>query len=144
MSIQSAGLLQPSMASQVSMKGARPGEPMSQEMAQEFESLMLSQLMKQMRQSSGGEGLFPGDKSDTYGGMFDMMIGKYLSESGGFGLADHLAGSFDGTGPDAASQFKTASLVKSAGQPGSTSAATVQQAQETYQSMNAVKESPSE
>lgn len=109
---------------------------MSKKMAQEFESLMLSQLIKQMRQSSGGEGLFPGDKSDTYGGMFDMMIGKFLSESGGFGLADQLAGSFEGIGLESPSDL--------ASRESSASSTTVQQAQKIYQSVNEEKESPSE
>lgn len=132
MSIQSAGMMQPSMVSPVSAQGAKPGAPMSQKMAQEFESLMLSQLIKQMRQSSGGEGLFPGDKSDTYGGMFDMMISKYLSESGGFGLADQLAGSFDGIGLESAGRINS--------KLNAVQSATVQQAQQTYQSTNEVKE----
>jgi len=58
-------------------------------MAKQFESLFVSMLIKEMRQSSGfGEGLFPGDASDTYGGMFDMFMGQHLAENGGIGLAE--------------------------------------------------------
>lgn len=132
MNMQSTGMLQPSLVSPVSAQGAKPGAPMSKKMAQEFESLMLSQLIKQMRQSSGGEGLFPGDKSDTYGGMFDMMIGKFLSESGGFGLADQLAGSFQGIGFSGVNQESaTENFADSS---------TIQRAQQTYESTNAMKE----
>lgn len=128
MSIQSAGLLQPSMGSEQSLRKAGQGRELSHEMAQEFESLMLSQLIKQMRQSSGGEGLFPGDKSDTYGGMFDMMIGKHLAESGGFGLADQLASSFDGIGRS------------KSGFTNHNSNAKTQDVQNAYQAVNATKE----
>ena len=37
--------------------------------ATEFEAVMLSMLVREMRQTGGEEGLFPGDKSDTMGGM---------------------------------------------------------------------------
>lgn len=52
----------------------------------DFESLFMSMMIKEMRQTSSGEGLFPGDSSDTYGGMFDMMLGKELAEGNGLGL----------------------------------------------------------
>lgn len=58
-------------------------------LAQEFESLFVSQLIKEMRQSSE-EGLFPGDESDTFGGMFDMFLGRHIAENGGIGLADSI------------------------------------------------------
>lgn len=60
------------------------------EMATEFESLVIGQLLKTMRGTSEDGGMFPGDKSDTYGGMFDMYFGKFLAENGGLGLADVL------------------------------------------------------
>jgi Rod binding domain-containing protein len=61
-------------------------------MAMEFESLLIGDLLKTMRTSSLSEegGLFPGDQSDTYGGIFDMYFGKFLAEHGGLGLADTL------------------------------------------------------
>ncbi|MEP3482260.1 MAG: rod-binding protein [Fuerstiella sp.] len=133
MDIESASMMQPSLVRPNFAQGAQSGEPMPKRMAQEFETLMLSQLIKQMRKSSGGEGLFPGDDSDTYGGMFDMMIGKFLSESGGFGLADQLSGSFEGIGLESASQL--------AGREDVSQSTTVQQAQQIYQSMNTGKES---
>lgn len=92
MNVQSAGFLKPSVSHETTSR-AQSNQALSKEMAQEFESLMLSQLIKQMRQSSGGEGLFPGDKSDTYGGMFDMMMASHLTENGGFGFADQLVAS---------------------------------------------------
>lgn len=55
--------------------------------AVELESLFVSLLLQQMRQSIGGEGLFPGDPSDTYGGLFDLYLGRQLAESGALGIS---------------------------------------------------------
>ncbi|GEM_PF-1657108 len=65
---------------------------------QQFESVMLSMMLKQMRSSASEDGLFPGDKSDTLGGMFDTYMGDHLAESGGLGLTDSL-GDFLNRGP---------------------------------------------
>ncbi len=60
-------------------------------LAREFESLLISQLTKQMRQSGFDEsGMFPGDESDTLGSMFDLHMGRQLAMQGGFGLAKSL------------------------------------------------------
>ncbi len=53
---------------------------------QKFEGLFMSMMIKQLRETGSGEGLFPGDKSDTYGGMFDMFMGDHLAESSDSGL----------------------------------------------------------
>ncbi|MCA8998438.1 MAG: rod-binding protein [Planctomycetaceae bacterium] len=58
------------------------------EVAQEFESLFISLMMKEMRQSGGEQGLFPGDNSDTFGGIFDMYLGQYIAKNGGIGIAN--------------------------------------------------------
>lgn len=52
----------------------------------DFEGLFLSMMIKELRQTSSGEGLFPGDASDTYGGMFDMFLGNELAAGKGLGL----------------------------------------------------------
>ncbi len=54
--------------------------------AQELEGFFMSMLLKQMRDTVGGEGLFPGDKSDVQGSLFDMFLGKHLAEAGGLGV----------------------------------------------------------
>lgn len=53
---------------------------------EKFEGLFMSMMIKQLRESSSGEGLFPGDASDTYGGMFDMFLGDHLASAGSIGL----------------------------------------------------------
>ncbi len=52
----------------------------------DFEGLFMSMMIKELRQTSSGDGLFPGDASDTYGGMFDMMLGNQLAAGKGLGL----------------------------------------------------------
>ncbi|MEZ6130986.1 MAG: rod-binding protein [Planctomycetaceae bacterium] len=79
-----ASLMMPETVSSSAQRGK------SAEMAQQFESLILSQLLKQMRDTSEEGGLFPGDRSDTYGGMFDMYFGQFLAEHGGLGLTDFV------------------------------------------------------
>lgn len=60
------------------------------DLARDFESVFVSMMIKEMRQSSSGEGLFAGDKSDTFGGMFDMFMSQHIAENGGFGMAKFI------------------------------------------------------
>jgi flagellar protein FlgJ len=57
------------------------------DVAVQFESLFISLLLKEMRQTEQGGGLFAGESSDTYGGIFDLYLGEHLAKSGGLGLA---------------------------------------------------------
>ena len=53
---------------------------------EEFEGVFMSMMIKQLRETSNGEGFFPGDHSDTYGGMFDMFMGQHLARGSQTGL----------------------------------------------------------
>ena len=66
------------------------GQSRDEKVLQQFESVMLAMMLKQMRSSASEEGLFPGDKSDTLGGMFDSYMGDHLAESGGLGITGSL------------------------------------------------------
>ncbi len=68
------------------------------EQVREMESLFISMMLKTMRQTEGGEGLFPGDKSDTFGGMFDTYMSDHLSGQGGLGLSSMLEKGIRGGG----------------------------------------------
>jgi len=73
------------------LRGRQPAE-----LAQQFEGIFISMLVKEMRQSSfDGEGLFPGDSSDTFGGIFDMYMGEHLARQGGIGLAESIASAIE-------------------------------------------------
>lgn len=58
----------------------------TREAIEKFESLFLSMMIKELRQSDSGGGFFPGDHSDTMGGMFDMYMGDHLAASTDIGL----------------------------------------------------------
>ncbi len=51
--------------------------------AVEFESVFVSQLLKEMRQTLEPGVLFGSDPGEIYGGLFDLFIGKHVAESGG-------------------------------------------------------------
>ncbi len=55
--------------------------------AADFESMLLSQLLKEMRQTLEPDGLFGSDGADVHGGLFDLYLSQHLASSGGFGLA---------------------------------------------------------
>jgi peptidoglycan hydrolase FlgJ len=85
--------LAPAMAMPTDLLGEMPsgmGARSIAETGQQFESLFLSMILKEMRQTLGDEGLFPGDPGDVQGGLFDLYLGKHMAESGGVGLADAL------------------------------------------------------
>ena len=67
------------------------GRPKSLEaigrVAADFESLFVSLILKEMRQTLGPEALFGGDAGDSYGGLFDLYMGQHLGKSGAFGIA---------------------------------------------------------
>lgn len=52
----------------------------------ELEAVFVSMLIKELRTAGLEDGLFPGDSSDTFGGMFDSFMSEELVEAGGIGL----------------------------------------------------------
>src|SRR5437762_5324625 len=73
----------------ISENSPPPGRTI-EETGKQFESLFLSLLLKEMRQTLEPDGLFAGDTGDIQGGLFDFYLGKHLADSGGMGLADTL------------------------------------------------------
>jgi Rod binding domain-containing protein len=65
-------------------------KPSVGKMASEFESMLLTQLLKDMRQTLEGDSLFGDDPGDVQGGLFDYFMGKHLADNGGIGLAAAL------------------------------------------------------
>ncbi|TWU02378.1 rod-binding protein [Stieleria varia] len=55
----------------------------------EFEGVFLSMMVKEMRNSLE-TGFFGEESSDTYGGMFDLFIGKHLAQSRPLGIAEMM------------------------------------------------------
>jgi len=54
--------------------------------ADEFEGMFMSLVVKEMRKTTSEGGLFAGDASDAYGGMFDLFMGQHLAQGGGIGI----------------------------------------------------------
>lgn len=67
---------------------SRPTDPKSIEgVARGFETMFLSLLLKEMRQTLEPGTLFEGDKSDIFGGLFDQMMAEHLSKGNALGIA---------------------------------------------------------
>jgi len=67
-----------------------PGGAATDDVGQQFESIFVSMLLKEMRQTASDDGLFAGDNADVYGGMFDMFLGQHIASQGAFGIAELL------------------------------------------------------
>jgi len=58
-----------------------------QKAIKDFEGVFLSMMIKELRQTDSEDGgLFPGDASDTFGGMFDTFMGQELAAGRGVGM----------------------------------------------------------
>lgn len=57
------------------------------DVAQQLEAVFISMLIKEMRTAGSEEGLFAGDASDTFGGLFDQFMGDHIASVGGLGLS---------------------------------------------------------
>ncbi|HMO13174.1 MAG TPA: hypothetical protein PKD64_01840 [Pirellulaceae bacterium] len=65
-----------------------------QQVGQDFESIFFSMLLKEMRKSlanDDGGGLFPGDKSDAFGSLFDLYLGQHLATSKQLGIGQAIS-----------------------------------------------------
>ncbi|HEB97670.1 MAG TPA: flagellar assembly peptidoglycan hydrolase FlgJ [Sedimenticola thiotaurini] len=71
-------------------KASRDARGSLAEVARQFESLFLGQMLKSMRQASLGEGILDNDQSLFYRDMFDQQLALHLAGSGGMGLADAI------------------------------------------------------
>lgn len=57
------------------------------EVAKQFESLFIRMVVKQMRKTSLGDGLFDSKQSEFYRDMYDQQLSVNMAETGGLGLA---------------------------------------------------------
>lgn len=58
------------------------------QVASDFESMFVSLMLKEMRQTLEPGTMFGQDTSDAYGGLFDMYMGQHIAKAGGFGIAE--------------------------------------------------------
>ena len=81
-------VLQPGPPPDALAAGMRLGDRQSiDQAATGFESMFLSMVLKQMRQTLEEGGLFGNDTGDVYGGLFDLYLGQHLAAAGGLGIA---------------------------------------------------------
>lgn len=106
--IRSIPLASPSLVESLGSKLEGDKSKAIKDVATDFESIFMSTLLKEMRQTSGEEGLFAGDTSDVQGGMFDMFLGQYLAQTGGMGLASYLNQQMQPPQPNKTNATKTA------------------------------------
>ena len=62
----------------------------SSQAAEEFEGVFVSLLLKTMRTTLGENGFFGSEGSDTYGGLFDLYMGKHLAASDALGIGQMM------------------------------------------------------
>ncbi|MDD3764935.1 MAG: flagellar assembly peptidoglycan hydrolase FlgJ [Nevskiales bacterium] len=58
--------------------------------AQQFEAIMLQQMLKSMRAASLGDDVLGGEQTQFYQEMFDQQIAQHLAATKGFGVADMM------------------------------------------------------
>ncbi len=63
------------------------GKGSVEQAARGFESMFVSMMLKEMRQTLDEDGLFGGNTGDVYGGLFDLYLGQHLADAGGLGIA---------------------------------------------------------
>tara|TARA_E500000331_G_C16980549_1_gene593347 strand:- start:114 stop:416 length:303 start_codon:yes stop_codon:yes gene_type:complete len=66
------------------------------DVAQEFESLFVYQMLKSARKAKLSESLFSNQGSETYESLLDQEYAKTLSKNHNFGIAEALLRQFGG------------------------------------------------
>jgi murein DD-endopeptidase MepM/ murein hydrolase activator NlpD len=87
------------LANTAGAQAPAPGSEQVEALAQEFESMLLTQVMRQVRQTMASWGDEP-ESGDVLGGNTDALndtidgeLARYLAKTGGFGLSSFLANS---------------------------------------------------
>jgi len=87
MQINTASLdLNGSRIDELASRAGAPSAVADKELGAQFESLFVSMMLKEMRQTVSEDGLFAGDSSDTYGGLFDMFLGQHIAQGSPLGI----------------------------------------------------------
>lgn len=65
-----------------------------EDVAKEFESLFVYQMLKQARQSKLADGIFSSEAQETFQNMLDIEYSQILSNKNNFGIANALIKQF--------------------------------------------------
>ena len=63
--------------------------------AEQFESIFVHQMLKQARQGKLAEGIFNSEAQDTFNNMLDIEYSQILSKKNNFGIAEALIKQFE-------------------------------------------------
>ena len=66
-----------------------------EEVAQEFESLFVQQMLKSARAAKLADGVFSSEAQETYQSLLDQEYSKTLAKNHSFGIAEALVRQFD-------------------------------------------------
>jgi flagellar protein FlgJ len=102
-----------------------------EEVAAQFESLFLQQMLKTMRDATVKSDLMNSDSTDTYQSMADQQLALQLSEQGGIGLARMMVEQMQTKGMVSAGRSEESSLGLSTG--GATTATNLDAAKPYYE-----------
>ena len=61
-----------------------------EEVAEEFEALFVTQMLKQAYQSKLAEGIFDSSETETFQSMLNQELGRKFATNSNFGIADAL------------------------------------------------------
>lgn len=81
----SPGLLGMDLQATSSLRPDRDSRALDK-VANGFESMFLSMLLKEMRQTLEPDTMFPQDSGDVLGGLFDLFLGQHLAQAGALGI----------------------------------------------------------
>jgi len=71
-------------------RAAKDSAAALKETAEKYEALFLQMMLKEMRKTTSGEGLFDSEQTQFYQQMFDDQIAQELAKRGDVGIADML------------------------------------------------------
>ena len=74
------------------LEGAKNRE--LRDVAEQFESIFIYQMLKQASQSKLAKGIFNSEAQDTFNNMLDMEYSEILSKKNNFGIAEALIKQF--------------------------------------------------
>lgn len=77
----------------------RRNKPSLADAAKGFESIFLSTLLKEMRQTLEPGSMFGKDGGDIYGSLFDQFMAQHLTQGKGIGIAQSLMRQLEPTTP---------------------------------------------
>ncbi|MBU3693782.1 MAG: hypothetical protein FGM40_03015 [Rhodocyclaceae bacterium] len=85
-----ADLLDPRQIAALRRAAADQSPAALKAVAQQFEAILLTQMLQQMHKPMMPGGLFDSPEAQTWNSMVDQRMGEQLAKAGGIGIADAL------------------------------------------------------